>query len=125
MKSTHQASIWKNKIEWFNDGTVQEIEVLLRDKKVHNIYDTHKVIAVCKNGLALHLQFANAYSNDIFNDDYFTVTHIESKMTAVNLAKNGYNNVYNFDYDLLVSSANECWAKYTPEMKQDLLKWAA
>lgn len=74
MKTAKQAKLWKNKIDWFSDGKVEEVEITLPQQP------PVKMWAVTKEGLALHKSFDLKHQTKeaIFDRSELTITHLES-----------------------------------------------
>ena len=72
MKTTRQAKIWKNKIDWFNDGFATKIQIT--DQQDNEVVYVER-IAVVKGDIALHL--ALGWNNEPFSE-FFQLTHVPS-----------------------------------------------
>ena len=117
MKSIRQAKIWRNKVQWWNEAELTEISVRIYEN--HNIGNKpteRKVLAIVKDGLALHLEFAPEHFDDVFLNG-FSVSHLASGMNACNLSK---DKLYNFDFGQVAQKAELVWGQYTPELKEKL-----
>ena len=115
MKSIRQAKIWKNKIEWFKDGFVTEINIM--DNR-SNSPVLAKRIAVVKGDIALHLTFG--WDDEEFGD-YFQLTHVPSGLAMGDL-RDGHElkGFPNSLFDELNEKAKETWAMYDDDLKQKL-----
>lgn len=106
MKTTRQAKLWKNKIEFFNDGEIRTIKVFLR--KGSKIDRFVEVISIVKDNLALHL---SVKQDGTLDDDYFTITHFQSGLLVHTFNKREYE----CDYVSLNKHAKETWEDYYSE----------
>ena len=121
MKNTRQANIWKNKVKWFNDGTVENINVVTRSED-GTAYEN--IIAIVNNGLALHLELAPTYHSEYFYNELFSITHVESGMVLYSGMTKDHNydekNIYKCDYDALLEKAINAWDQMSKQTKKEL-----
>lgn len=117
MKSLQQAKIWRNKVQWWNDAHLAEVTLrMYENRNIGNKPTERKILAIVKDGLALHLEFAPEWFDSMFLDG-FSVSHLASGMNVCNLSK---NKLYDFDFEQVAQKAELAWSQYTPELKEKL-----